>query len=179
MQCDETKPACSRCLLSGWVCPGYRSEAEVIFRDQTNSVRNKQQPSQERVPCCPDGSSRPVEARVHEVSRLSPSAVDRATSFFIHQYVFQGQASLRGNHEYLPALLQEDNGGALSTIIAAAGLASLANASNATAWRSEAYSLYGRAIRQLKVALGDPVQVKADQTLAAIMFMGTFEVTPP
>lgn len=168
--------------MSGWVCPGYRSEAQVIFRDQTDSVRNKQQPSQERAPCCPKGpsqSSRPVEAPVREVSRLSPSAVDRATSFFINQYVFQGQASLRGNHEYLPALLQEDNGGALSTIIAAAGLAGLANASNATAWRSEAYGLYGRAIRQLKVALGDPVQVKADQTLAAIMFMGTFEVTPP
>src|SRR5580658_9039785 len=126
--------------MSGWVCPGYRSEAQVIFRDQTDSVRNKH-----------SQSSRPVEAPVREVSRLSPSAVDRATSFFINQYVFQGQASLRGNHEYLPALLQEDNGGALSTIIAAAGLAGLANASNATAWRSEAYSLYGRAIRQLKV----------------------------
>jgi hypothetical protein len=166
--------------MSGWVCPGYKSKAQLIFRDQTDAVIRKElQPSRVTASCGrrPEGPSQslPAETRVREVSL---STVDRATSFFIHQYVFKGQASLRGNHEYLPALLQEDGGGTLGTIIAAAGLAGLANAGNATTWRSEAYSLYGRAIRQLKIALDDPVQVKADQTLAAIMLMGTFEVTP-
>ncbi|KAN0071542.1 hypothetical protein V8E54_010138 [Elaphomyces granulatus] len=168
IKCDETKPACSRCLMSGWVCPGYKSKAQLIFRDQTDSVIRKELQRRPERP----SQSLPAETRVREVS---PSTVDRATSFFIYQYVFKGQASLRGNHEYLPALLQEDSGGTLGTIIAAAGLAGLANAGNATTWRPEAYSLYGRAIRQLKIALDDPVQVKADQTLAAIMLMGTFE----
>ncbi|KAN0071536.1 hypothetical protein V8E54_010132 [Elaphomyces granulatus] len=175
MQCDETKPACSQCRMSGWICPGYKSEAELIFRHQTDSVRKKLQPSQVTMSCGLEGhnqSSLPDEVRVREVF---PSVVDRATSFFIHQYVFQGQASSHGSHDYLPALLQEDNSGALGTITAAAGLAGLANAGNAMTWRSEAYSLYGRAICQLKIALDDPVQVKADQTLAAIMLMGTFE----
>jgi len=107
--------------------------------------------------------------------------LDRATAFFIHQYVFRvdesNSAPARGNHEYLPALIgQEEANGPLRTIVAAAGLAALSNAGNSSAWAVEAYQWRSKAIRQLQFALNDPVRDKTDHTLAAIMFMGTFEV---
>jgi hypothetical protein len=112
---------------------------------------------------------------------VSPPLLDRATAFFFHQYVFrEGQNSelpTRGHHEYLPALLLESSSsGALAAITAASGLASLANAGNSPSWKAEAYKLYGNAIRQLQIALKDPVELRSDQTLATIMLMGTFEV---
>ncbi|KAM0427884.1 hypothetical protein ACHAPT_007343 [Fusarium lateritium] len=110
--------------------------------------------------------------------------MDQATSFFIQQYVLTingsyGSAPLRGNHEYLPGLLRNETSsfGVLSTITAAAGLAALSNAGNAPAWRSEAFRMYGKAIRQLRDALEDPVERASDQTLAAVMLMGIFEQT--
>lgn len=37
--------------------------------------------------------------------------------------------------------------------------------------------MYGKAIRQLRDALQDPVERVSDQTLAAVMLMGMFEVS--
>ncbi|KAF7562647.1 hypothetical protein G7046_g1481 [Stylonectria norvegica] len=31
-QCDETRPACNRCVKSRRVCPGYKDEATLLFR---------------------------------------------------------------------------------------------------------------------------------------------------
>jgi hypothetical protein len=83
----------------------------------------------------------------------------------------------RGHHEYLPALMrQEGTNGPLRIIVAAAGLAALSNAGNARTWVVESYQLYNDAIRQLKSALSNPVEVCLDCSLAAMMLMGTFEV---
>ena len=55
-------------------------------------------------------------------------------------------------------------------------MASLANAGNARGWLVDAYELHGVAIRRISAALMDLEHVKSDQTLAAVMLMGTFEV---
>jgi hypothetical protein len=107
--------------------------------------------------------------------------LDRATSFFIHQYVLTvediGSGSRRGNLEYLPNLMnREVSDGPMRTIIAAAGLAALSNAGNSAMWAVESYQMYGKAIRQLQDDLNDRNKAKTDHTLAAIMLMGTFEV---
>ncbi|KAF2468673.1 uncharacterized protein BDR25DRAFT_289498 [Lindgomyces ingoldianus] len=153
VKCDESKPGCTRCAKSGWVCPGYEPESELVFRNQTDAV-------------------------VKKLSRsLSPSIVDRATTFFIHHYVFKTDSPTpQGNYDYLPSLLQgASSNSPLVTVIAAAGLAGLANAGNSSAWRADAYTLHGQAIRRLKETLETPSLVNSDQTLAAIMLMGTFE----
>ncbi|KAJ3497835.1 hypothetical protein NLG97_g1592 [Lecanicillium saksenae] len=67
-------------------------------------------------------------------------------------------------------------GDALETITAAAGLAALANIGTSPEWKSQAYSMYGTAIRRLHASLQAPDQVVSDQTLAAVMMMGVFEV---
>ncbi|KAF5962465.1 hypothetical protein FBULB1_14144 [Fusarium bulbicola] len=113
---------------------------------------------------------------------VSPPARDRATTFFMRQYVFDmtsagGTLPLRDNHEFLPGLIrnQQSSFGLLSTTVAAAGFAALSNAGNVSEWRAEAFSLYDSAIRQLQSALQDPVQRVSDETLGAVLLMGTFE----
>ncbi|KAI9172720.1 hypothetical protein HJFPF1_02233 [Paramyrothecium foliicola] len=113
---------------------------------------------------------------------VSPPVRDRATNFFIQQYVFAPMFSshnptLQSNHEYLPSLLrtQDSELGLLGTAVAAAGFAALSNAVNAPAWRAESFRLYSKAIRQLQQALQDPVQRVSDETLGAVLIMGTFE----
>jgi hypothetical protein len=116
---------------------------------------------------------------------VSPPARDRATTFFMRQYVFDmtsagGTLPLRDNHEFLPGLIrnQQSSFGLLSTTVAAAGFAALSNAGNVSEWRAEAFRLYDSAIRQLQIALQDPVQRVSDETLGAVLLMGTFEVRP-
>nr|RBR00344.1 hypothetical protein FVER53263_20446 [Fusarium verticillioides] len=105
---------------------------------------------------------------------VSPPARDRATTFFMRQYVFDmasagGTLPLRDNHEFLPGLIrnQQSSFGLLSTTVAAAGFAALSNAGNVSEWRAEAFRLYDSAIRQLQVALQDPIQRVSDETLGA------------
>ncbi|KAH7137438.1 hypothetical protein B0J13DRAFT_559658 [Dactylonectria estremocensis] len=180
IKCDQLTPACSQCKKAGWVCPGVPSEADINFRNQTSIVRKNT--TQGRSTLARGMSSKSNSALGARTRSLSPPAIDRATSFFIHQYVLilesgSSSASLRGNHEYLPGLLQNEHSasGVLNTVIAAAGLAAMSNAGSVLAWRSEAFRLYGKAIRQLQDVLQDPIQRKSDQTLAAVMLMGTFE----
>lgn len=145
-----------------------------------NSIRGRSEPNQRTI------SRSQLRATTRSLSRtVSPSVFDCGTAFFMRQYIFPGQqtspsSTCRGHHEYLPALLgQGDTTGPLKTIVAAAGLAALSNAGNASTWTNESFRLYNKAIRQLKSALQDPAQACLDETLAAIMLMGTFEVTAP
>ncbi|KAH7233128.1 hypothetical protein BKA59DRAFT_534957 [Fusarium tricinctum] len=113
---------------------------------------------------------------------VSPPARDRATTFFMRQYVFDlasggTSLALKENHEFLPGLLrsQQSAFGLLSTTVAGAGFAALSNAGNVAEWRAEGFRLYNSAIRQLQCALQDPVQRVSDETLGAVLLMGTFE----
>lgn len=100
----------------------------------------------------------------------------------MRQHVFgisggSGSLLLGGGHEYLPILLREESAfGLLSTVVAAAGFAALSNAGNVAEWRSESFRLYQIAIVQLQRALQDPVQRVSDETLGAVLLMGTFDV---
>ncbi len=112
---------------------------------------------------------------------LSPAVTDRATAFFLHQYVFDTKTSSDtvppAVHEHLPVLLQRETPtGALSIIISAVGLAALANSGTSTPWKHEAYRLYGKALQRLQTDLQDSAGMKSDSTLAAVMLMGTVEV---
>ncbi|RFU25537.1 hypothetical protein B7463_g10801, partial [Scytalidium lignicola] len=107
---------------------------------------------------------------------LSTNLMDRATSFFFGHYVFQGP---HGNHEYLPAIyaeeLREESDGPIRNIIVASGLASLANNTNESQLLLIARRLYGKAIGLINQALVDPLRVKSDRTLAAVLVLSIFE----
>jgi Fungal specific transcription factor domain len=40
-QCDQTTPACKRCLKTNRVCPGYRDQLSLLFRDESKAVAHK------------------------------------------------------------------------------------------------------------------------------------------
>ena len=110
-----------------------------------------------------------------------PSIVEQATAFFFCRHVWRPESRsgkpARGHHEYLPALYaMDDSDGPLANTIHAVAVVSLANAGNARGWLVDAYELHGVAIRRIRAALMDPEHVKSDQTLAAVMLLGTFEV---
>ena len=37
-KCDRAEPACNRCQKIGKICPGYRLESELLFKDQTEKT---------------------------------------------------------------------------------------------------------------------------------------------
>ena len=93
-------------------------------------------------------------------------------------YVNKGAGSFRGFQEYLPGLYREEKYRAtLSTVITAAGLASLSNASQQPEVGASGRHMYLRALRMVSEALADSSQVKSDQTLAAVMLLGLFEAS--
>jgi hypothetical protein len=109
------------------------------------------------------------------LSRVSPPLHERAVAFFIHKYVFSASQEI-GSYEYLPQLLEHSTNGVLGTIATAAGLAALANSGNSLSWKSEAFLMYGKAIRELQAELEHPNALKSDQVVGAILLLGTFEV---
>lgn len=61
-QCDQATPACRRCLKNNRVCPGYRDQLSLLFRDETVTVTKKAT------------STKPVPARVDTPSQASVSS---------------------------------------------------------------------------------------------------------
>ncbi|QPC78128.1 hypothetical protein HYE68_008880 [Fusarium pseudograminearum] len=178
-ECDEAIPTCTNCKTAGWTCPGP-SNIGFFFRHQTASDMARRivgnDGSTVATPIA--GSSTDPETWKRP---LSPPARDRATTFFMRQYVFGISTAsdsflLGDSHEYLPILMKEESAfGLLSTVVAAAGFAALSNAGNVAEWRSESFRLYQNVIVQLQHALHDPVQKVSDETLGAVLLMGTFE----
>ncbi|EPE03659.1 negative acting factor [Ophiostoma piceae UAMH 11346] len=37
IKCDEAKPACSQCVRTGRTCPGYKSQIDLLFRNETGA----------------------------------------------------------------------------------------------------------------------------------------------
>ncbi|KAE8350133.1 hypothetical protein BDV28DRAFT_163188 [Aspergillus coremiiformis] len=41
IRCDQTRPTCSQCIKGNRVCPGYRDELSLMFRDESQQVVRK------------------------------------------------------------------------------------------------------------------------------------------
>ncbi|POR37839.1 Uncharacterized protein TPAR_01972 [Tolypocladium paradoxum] len=182
IKCDQSQPTCTPCARSGWACPGIPLETDVRFRNQTDLVARNFRRGNLALHLL--RANRPAGTQGWAASPTrapSSSLADRGTAFFLRHYVHRlddesTAAAGGGIHEYIPALLRQEGATeSFKTILAAAGLAALVNVGNTAAWRFEAYRLYNNSIRHLKSDLNDPVRVKLDHTLVAVMLMGTFE----
>jgi Fungal specific transcription factor domain len=155
------------------------------MRDETERVISKCQKYQWGCLQISTHLTRPSDLRSGLTSaRLDLGIIDRAIPFFFSHYVHQpepfSKRSKRGYYEYLPSLyLRSDPNGPLVTTVHAAAIASFANAGNAQDWIPEAYRLYGLAVMRTQAALINPQDVKSDDILAAVMLLGTFEVSDP
>lgn len=108
---------------------------------------------------------------------LLPSLGERASCFFISNYVLESSNVSYGFMEYLPPLVGHQPGNILSTVIECLGLAAMSN----LAWSEApgtvvARQKYGEALSMVNKALQTPHLVAEDQTLLSVILLGLYEV---
>ncbi|KAL1301855.1 hypothetical protein AAFC00_006040 [Neodothiora populina] len=80
IKCDEGKPSCYQCVKTSRVCPGY---SDVIFRNQTEAVKRKQQlPKKQRPQSKAFNARLPKSAECDEESSGTSTALVRRRQSF-------------------------------------------------------------------------------------------------
>ncbi|PMD43914.1 hypothetical protein L207DRAFT_552359 [Hyaloscypha variabilis F] len=200
-RCDLSKPSCSQCIRAKRTCPGYREGLIIHDESQTLSTKysggseqNKSPRSSRNSSVFSDDESTSSIARSYDDSRLerdiepqagfypltSPpgiSAEDQATTFFFGNYVSsRNMLNTCGNYQYLPTIYSNQPvGTALRQVIAAIGLAGLANFWKAPNIMAQANRAYSIALQTVNVSLGKIEEAKSDQTVVTIMLLAQYE----
>ena len=203
-QCDQKVPACGQCTKKGKRCPGYRSEADLIFRVENDHAASLVAGRKSRrKPSPPPPSHRPTRPSPGPVIQnsselvqrpgpvvsygepdqppnfraLLPTIGERASCFFIANYILQSSDISYGFMEYLPSLVGYQSGSMLSTVIECLGLATMSNLAGSQAQATiAARRKYGEALSMVNRALQTPHVVTEDQTLLSVMLLGVYEV---
>lgn len=232
IKCDETKPACLKCLRSKKQCPGYRDPFEGKIRDETQAtirkfkrtriVIEKEQVLREEGRkedddadlgvdvdqdedvkadvenwtsgyfCRRGRSNTPTSATstsfselVHEafVTTLATPVEQQATCFLLSDYVLVSDSpgGRRGHYKFAYKLLTRPEGPSrcLLSAFKAVSFVALASKPGASHLAIEAESHYSKALREVSRAIQDPGQVQRDDTLAAVLLLAFYEVSPP
>lgn len=244
IKCDETKPACLKCLKSKRQCPGYRDPFEGKIRDETQAtirkfkrtriVIEKEQVLREEglreddddvdldldmdmdmdmdqdmdldededvkadVQNWTSGyfyrcgrSNTPMSASSSSSSELTHEAFittlatpleQQATCFLLSDYVLisDSPGGRRGHYKFAYNLLTRAEGPSrcLLSAFKAVSFVALASKPGASHLVIEAESHYSKALREVNRAIQDPWQVKRDDTLAAVLLLALYEVSP-
>lgn len=195
-QCDQNPEGCGQCKKAKRECPGYRVPGDVIFRNESDNVIKKFKAKEARtktkavvkfpasLPMPAEGSDVDSEESMEVVRQFVPalsyalaqSIEERATIFFVANYIIGDSGPTRGHLDYLQDLYHTDTlPESLMTSIQAVGLAGYAHAVRAPSLKLNARYLYVRALRATNAALRSPTEVKKDSTLMAIMVLQIFE----
>lgn len=194
MQCDQSEPSCRRCSTTGRTCPGYRDQQDLVFRDENNRTINRALKAKARSDLAANKRSDGIlnelteKAVVSQSPRLQdinfsvpgsllPPIRDQANWFFFNNYHVAESGFYKGHFTDLPLIIsQVGEGEALSKAISSIGLASLSNIRNDPRAHESSRREYVSALRLINTALGDPVEVKKDHTILAVMLLGLYEV---
>lgn len=202
LQCDQVKPVCSQCIRANRICPGYRDQLSLLFRDesqevirkaraasssgkQTRGTRRRQHARNDaKEPATGDFSSDGSDRRQLRYSPLveqpvSTSAKDQATCLFFRNFGWMGASFLaRADSRYSHSQTVEApvSNKAMLASIAAVGMAALAGIKNSPPLRLAARSEYVQALRYTNAALSDPTQATSDATLTSVSLLAIFEV---
>lgn len=111
-----------------------------------------------------------------DIYTLAPTLEDRATAFFVANYVLGLSGPSKGHMDYLADVSRTqilDEG--LVASMKAVGLVGVAHTERAPSLMRNAQYQYVQALKSTNAAIRDPVEVKKDTTLLAIMILGIFE----
>jgi len=111
---------------------------------------------------------------------LSVPIDQQAPCFFISSYVLTENHASKGYFDFLiPMMKAEKPDSHLAIAFSAVAMAALANRPNSrgTGLMQRAIGQYSKALKAINIALQDPVLQKSDQTLAAILMLGFYEVS--
>ncbi|KAL8664177.1 MAG: hypothetical protein Q9202_003255 [Teloschistes flavicans] len=186
-ECDETRPACLKCIKSKRICPGYVEGLDLVLRDQTQSAKARaeryQKPrnkSRNQNPETAGDSASPQPLTIY--TPFAECQETHAHTFFVSAYVLAPRDT-RTDHgflELLPLLFDR----LLSSPVLNLSLSVVAHC-YFQAWQPDVRNvdhivvqkLYSRAIKALQMALQDPQQCTSDETLMAVCLLSFYEVS--
>ncbi|ESZ99553.1 hypothetical protein SBOR_0118 [Sclerotinia borealis F-4128] len=195
-KCDTLTPSCSQCVRAGRSCTGYRTEADMMFRDQTQHYANKRRiqndarmvVSRRKTKASNDTLEIPIDPQLTDEStmqlvmqttpftlELSTSSAEQATCYFFRNYVLEDN-STSGCFQYLHDIYgNELIGPALADSIESLGMVGLANFWKAPDLQFQAHKKYNSALRLVSSRLRNEEEARTDQTLVAVMLLGLYE----
>lgn len=145
------------------MCPGYRNELDLAFRDETEHVQKKCSRPQRPASLTEPGYNTPV--RLASQMTLVESVADVSLAYFYHHHIIHpAQGPI-----YSVALLAS---------MKALGAASCSNSASGSQYMSlQATQQYIDAVCLLNNALCSQQTVTLDSTLLSVLILGYFEMT--
>ena len=193
-QCDAKPEGCTPCARTGRVCPGYRKQVDLMFRDQSSNVIRKAKAAEAKKsesPAPPSSkssrgttpNSEPVED-LELVSRqwdpifsIEPTLDERATCYLVFNYLIGIQSPSRGVLDNLLLLYQtnsiDDN---LLTAVKAVSYASYAHHMQSTELTDVSRYQYTKAVKMTNLALQSNTDAVKDSTLMSVMILRMYEI---
>lgn len=125
-------------------------------------------------------TARSPDGMVSVPDAIPASIEQQAFCYFLSNFVLMPRQGTVGYLDFLVPLYNADQTRShLSSAFSAVALAALASRPNSRRLFPTALKQYDVALRSTNKALADPVQQKQDQTLAAVLLLGLFEVRIP
>ncbi|KAL3470775.1 hypothetical protein BJX99DRAFT_238891 [Aspergillus californicus] len=179
LKCNQARPSCSQCIRANTDCPGYRDPLTLTFRDQSAEVVGKARKT------VTTSKKKPAHCRTTSRDIPRPKATlsfpedELARGFMFSNYLSGSPGSNKGYLAYMSSLAKEPQvwESAAGSALTAVGLATMSNMRMAPQLMLAARREYTTALSRTNAALMDPVLSKADDTLAAVVLLGMFEVT--
>ncbi|CAH0046140.1 unnamed protein product [Clonostachys solani] len=170
-KCDQRRPSCSRCVRMKRTCVGYRDQSTLMFRDETVRTQIKAQRRHAgRDPNFPHHLAPPPS------SLLSPQSQDIAVCYFYTTTLsnLSEKDPARQLQMHLPSLYAKSRIGSALRLatesISHVLIPHLVPESKRTASKK-----YDAALIAIQHAIQDPIQVKTDETLYAVLLLCGYE----
>ncbi|KAF3761158.1 hypothetical protein M406DRAFT_296735 [Cryphonectria parasitica EP155] len=196
--CGKPSMGCRTCrtrrIKSRRHCSGYRSDFDILHRDETQATARPTSSSSSSSSSSPPPPPSPTESTASAASSrqlalensfpIAPPAIpldQHASHYFASHFIMLPSQSGRrpGHLDYLVPLLQSetDPNGPFQLAYSACGLAAMSNRERATNRDLVDISFlqHTRAIRAVADALQDPLRCKTDATLASVLLLCFFE----
>ncbi|KAK8182095.1 uncharacterized protein BKA78DRAFT_57200 [Phyllosticta capitalensis] len=188
IRCDQQPDGCSQCAKSKRTCPGYRSQLDVMFRNESTRIEKKVKArakvvrstapaSESASPNSSETTSSPSTAVVPLIVSPPPNVDELATGYFTSNHcshvffgpntgVFSARLADPWITDITPALLY---------CMKAVGLSGLARLHHDPRMLNRAWGQYSEAIRLTNQALASPTEALKDGTLLSVIILGVFE----
>ncbi|KAF2010588.1 hypothetical protein BU24DRAFT_496549 [Aaosphaeria arxii CBS 175.79] len=188
IKCDERPDGCVKCAEKGFDCPGYESQLDRLFQDESAHVERKakaakakaialrkQHDDQDRIDQRMAKREHAVELTIH-MPLLGP-LIDQGINFFMSNYAIgmnQPPLQSKSYHQHLDTFGFHP---IIATSMTALGLAGISNICMDRNFKREATQWYLKALKMTNAALASPTLMKHDSTLLATMLLCMYEAT--
>lgn len=175
-QCDLIQPACSRCTAYGAVCPGYRTEIDLMFQHENPGtiMKNKRKGRLSKR----TANLAVQDTRLTMVSQMPHTKRNPSVCLLLHHFA----ATLPGGTSYgfltfLPQLYSDPSTDECM-VLAAEAFAHMYLAKNVYETEPKHPTwLYCTALQATNVALSSPHKAATDIAIATVWLLGMYEAS--